>query len=330
MKPVSYADIEPLELEEIWRGRIPCGTPTYVVGESTVGKGFLFADLISRVTNGDVMPDGSELQTRAGSVITITPEDDPNLAMANRLNAAGANMSKVYDMTEGFMLPDSLPELGAAINSIGDVRMVYMDPLSSLAQRSLSSGAVTIRRTLTCPLERTAATHGIGLAVVLHTVKSGAVQGSQTIVDASRMLLRIKRNENDHKIRLVHVDRTNIANGEDTPDVAYTIVGGEKPNDTHVEYLDVPEEVNEGPSETDNVNRGMTGAAKMLEVLRTAGEPLDCQQLARRAHTTYCNARVAMSRFSRSGEVMSPGRGLWTVPDQRLKDLRETISQAPH
>jgi hypothetical protein len=72
----SYGEIEALDPEALWPGKIPFSEPTLLVGAGGVGKGMLTADLIARVTRGDAMPDGSRSSMPAGNVITVLPEDD--------------------------------------------------------------------------------------------------------------------------------------------------------------------------------------------------------------------------------------------------------------
>src|SRR5262249_56544229 len=106
----SYTEIEPVEPEWLIPGWVQLGGVTYVAGDGGVGKSFLTADWAARVTRGLSMPGAGagEPTTPPGSVILVSAEDDPNMSMAYRLRAAGADVSRVYDMTDDFTLPDGL------------------------------------------------------------------------------------------------------------------------------------------------------------------------------------------------------------------------------
>src|SRR5215469_9085296 len=116
----SFADVEPLDPEDLWAGKIPRAQVTLLVGDSGVGKDFLMCDLAARVTCGDRMPDGSP-GVPAGHVIMIYPEDDPSTTTVHRLRAASADLSMVHDLTvvDGDLWqidPDGIAALRAAIN----------------------------------------------------------------------------------------------------------------------------------------------------------------------------------------------------------------------
>lgn len=309
MKPTPYADIPPVEPEWFWPGRIPFSETTLIAGDGGIGKGFLLADLASRATRGAAMPDGSSQASQPGSVLLVTSEDDPNMAMAYRLRAAGADLSRVYDMTEDFIVgharrgdSDSIPALRETIASIGDVRLVVIDPLSAVAAIALTSSNVRVRREIMNPLERVAKDTGVALVLVHHTVKSGNVAGTKGITDAARIVLRVSRAPQDERIRLIHVEKTNIANAG-AGDVAYT-VSGQFP-DVRVQYLEAPED----PAEV----KAPTVADNALAYLASTGKPADAQTISQAIGAGYAATRVALTRLKASGQVSNPARGIWVL-----------------
>lgn len=314
-KATAYADITPLEPEWLWAGRIPSNEVTIIAGDGGIGKGFLLADLAARVTRGAVMPDGSPSWFEGpGSVLLVTSEDDPNMAMTYRLRAAGADLSRVYDMTEDFTVPESLPALYDAIKDIGDVRLVTIDPLSAVSSIALTSSNVRVRRQIMNPLERLAKDRGVAVAVVHHTVKSGRVAGTKGITDAVRMVLRVSRH--DEKIRLIHVEKCNIAN-DSAGDVAYTVTGSFP--EVRVAYLAAPPEADDAPT------RAPTTAELVLNCLRGSREPLEARKVADLTGTSYGAVRVALTRLKTAQEVFSPSRGMWwTVQQGEMAEERPT------
>lgn len=323
MRVRSFADVELMQPESLWPGFIPLSTPVLLAGTGGVGKGFLAADIIGRVTRADwpgnipVMPDGTLSDVPSGNVVTILPEDDACTVVAWRLRAACADPSRVYDMTEGFTLPESLPALTRAVSDVGDVRLVVIDPLSAVSSVHLSSGAVRIRGALTNPLEAFAADTGVALLVVLHLTKDDkTVQGSKTITDAARVVLSASRSRQRDSIRQLSVLKGN--NIRDDAVMSYTITGG--PYGAHVEWLDTADA--EGLPEDRTRER-------VLTALRESAGPLSPQQLATDTGASYGAVRVALHRLGKAGEAFPPSRGLWTVPRERagLRSVREEVSQ---
>jgi hypothetical protein len=281
-----------------------------LAGDGGIGKGFLLADLAARVTRGASMPDGSNETAKPGSVLLVTSEDDPNMAMAYRLRAAGADLARVYDMTEDFSIPDSVPALREAIATIGDVRLVTIDPLSAVSSIALTSSNVRVRRVIMTPLERLAKDTGVALVVVHHTVKSGRVAGTKGITDAARMVLRVSLAAQDERIRLIHVEKTNIASSG-AGDVAYRVTGAFP--DVRVEYLAAPPE--------EEANRPPTVSELVLTYLTDVGKPVETQAIARAVGAGYSGVRVALSRMKADHLVTNEGmRGSWRLAE-RAPDL---------
>jgi RecA-family ATPase len=90
---VWFSEIEPVEIDWLWPARIPAGRITLLVGLPGKGKSLATVDMAARVSNGTNWPDGSECPK--GSAILITAEDNPNDTIRPRLDAAGADVSKV-------------------------------------------------------------------------------------------------------------------------------------------------------------------------------------------------------------------------------------------
>lgn len=235
---ISYADprMRPLKRIDLWRGRIPCGDVTLVYGEGAAGKGRMICDLIGRVTTGRPMPlcpPGTAMEP--GSVIVIQPEDDPNEQVAHRLRAAGADLSRVYDLTrlEGgsrFKLSarigveGHLPHLRQVIDTLEaegrNPRMVVIDPLAAVVgwgTINTNPGA----RALMEPLQDLAKDTGVAILVVAHTVKSGALQGSAGLPQALRTVWKVSRDKDNPAFRQLELTKAN--NLPDTEPVRYTI-----------------------------------------------------------------------------------------------------------
>jgi hypothetical protein len=243
MLAVSFTAIPAQAVWWLWKGLIPFRHVTLFVAPGKTGKGTTLADIIARITTGRRMPGDSE-KREPMNVIIVAPEDDANEALRPRLEAAGADMSMVYNLTKfmdpassevvQFYVPDNVKDgtLGNAVDQIERstgirVGLVVFDPLLAIVTKSVNSNAAA--RAVVNPLEDFAkqpldydpldpdnedAVHP-GLAVVLtqHTTKAGKTASSQGLVDASRMVLRIERTVPkvpDHPGRRIYVDVTNL------------------------------------------------------------------------------------------------------------------------
>lgn len=328
----SYAEIQPVEPEWRFPGWVQQGGVTYIAGDGGVGKSFLTADWAARITRGLPLPGTDGESTEPGSVILISAEDDPNMSMAYRLRAANADLSRVYDMTDDFTVPDGLASLRDDIAEIGDVKMVVIDPLAAVLgtvpgtrrQLALTSGNATLRRAMSMPLERFARSTGVAVVVIHHTVKSGRTAGSKAITDAARQVLRITRSSQDERIRVITVDKTNVVSDSGAT-LAYTLTGSGM--DTHVEYLAVPDELGEAPREP-------TTEEKILSVLADAAKAgqgeVQTQKIAAHVGVDYTAVRVALTRAKHRGKVHSPKRGYWALgPSQETVTAPDLELVAP-
>jgi hypothetical protein len=77
-----------------WKDWLPLRKLTMCDGDPDVGKSTLTIDIIARITTGRAMPDGSP--GLLGDVILLSEEDDADDTITWRLDAAGADRSRVF------------------------------------------------------------------------------------------------------------------------------------------------------------------------------------------------------------------------------------------
>jgi hypothetical protein len=140
---VQWANtVETEPLQWLWPDRLPKGKMALFAGRPDCGKSLAMMDLIARVTTGKDWPDGSKNPLGAQRVILGSSEDDPRDTLVPRLQAAGADLSKVGLITVGRMLKCSkkrrmlkLKEdsglLKRTLEQHPDVALVCLDPISS-------------------------------------------------------------------------------------------------------------------------------------------------------------------------------------------------------
>jgi putative DNA primase/helicase len=134
------ADVHPEKIEWLWPGRIAIGKQTLIGGEPGLGKSQITAALAAAVTTGAPWP-CDEGRAPKGSVLILSAEDDAADTIRPRLDAAGADPGAIHLISavaqrdgtgrRTFNLQADLSLLETAIKSIGNVRLVIIDPVSS-------------------------------------------------------------------------------------------------------------------------------------------------------------------------------------------------------
>ena len=148
------SEVQPERVQWLWPGRIPRGKITILDGDPGLGKSLITLDLAARVTAGREMPDGARgLQ---GGVVLASGEDGLADTVRPRLEAAGADLTLIVDLTftepdQGKLLklPDDLAQLKSAILRVGAV-FVVIDPIYSFLSERINTDKDThIRQALT-------------------------------------------------------------------------------------------------------------------------------------------------------------------------------------
>ena len=201
---MSYADIEAVEAEWLWDGRIPLGEVTVLAAMGGTGKTFAMCDLAARVTRGDALPGGTP-PGPPGTVFIVNAEDDASTVLVHQLAAARADLSRVIDFSEpdggAFVLggkEDCVPMLHEAITAAGDVRLVILDPLAGISAVGLT--AVHRVQVIMRSLRRVARDTGVAIVVIHHLTKAGTVVGSKAVVDAVRSVLVAEKTEDGSRV----------------------------------------------------------------------------------------------------------------------------------
>jgi AAA domain len=299
---VTYDEVDLTDLEWLWEEFIPAAGVTVIAGKAGIGKSYFMADLAARITKGGAMPDGTEMGMPAGSVMLATFEDDPDTEMGHRLKAAGADMSKVIDITEDgeFCLDEpGIASLRQAIKDRGDVRAIFIDPLGSASPIALTSDDRTVRRVIFQPLKRLCKETGVTVILIAHMTKAtkATVAGANAIVAAPRMVLFVERSATNPRIRSVRRGKSNTSD-DDGADIIYTVTG--KRPDTHVEWTNATEEMT-GDLMPTPVPR-LAGPMKVLQALIEDG-PNDHMALSVKTDVPDGTVRTALSRMMRDGHV---------------------------
>jgi len=213
-----FAQIQPKPLSWLWWNRFPTGKLSLIVGDPDRGKSLLTIDIAARITTGKLFPDGAP--SERGSVIMLSAEDDAEDTISPRLDAAGADVSRVNRLEavrvvlrdgkqaeRGFSLESDIDALDDAIKQVPDVRLIVIDPVSAYLGGADSHNNAEVRGLL-APLAELAARTGVAILAVTHLRKSGGAaiyraMGSLAFAAAARAVWGIAEDADDPEKRIM-------------------------------------------------------------------------------------------------------------------------------
>lgn len=135
----SLAEIRPEAVRWLWEGRIPLGKVTLLEGEPGIGKSTLALDLAARVSRGSAMPLVKGHDAEPANVVVYSGDDGLADTVRPRLDAAGADLSKIWAVDREFD-KDDVARLQPAL--------IVLDPLSSYIRQSCEREPVAVMRHL--------------------------------------------------------------------------------------------------------------------------------------------------------------------------------------
>jgi len=215
---VAFSAIEPEPVKWLWRHRIPLGKLTVIDGDPGLGKSALTVDIAARVSTGLVMPDGTP--GIHGRVVFVTFEDDCAATVRPRLDAAGADVSRVFTLpvVEGERLLAVPDDLGAIEQEVvaREAVLLFIDPLMAALGAAVDSHRdQSVRRAL-APLAGLAQRTGAAVVVVRHLNKGQSTTalhrggGSIGIAGAARAVLLVARDPGEPNRRVLATTKSNL------------------------------------------------------------------------------------------------------------------------
>jgi hypothetical protein len=179
LKTVCAADIEPEHVEWLVDQSFPLGMLAVIGGQPGLGKSQISINLAAGVTTGKGLP-GTGRFSNIGSVIILANEDDAARTIRPRLDAAGADISKVH-IVEGvaregaevdmFQLDSDIADLRDRALEIGDVRLIIIDPPSAYLGTKVDSYKDSDVRRVLMPLGNLAQETGAMILLIVHLNK---------------------------------------------------------------------------------------------------------------------------------------------------------------
>lgn len=154
-RSVLAKDVAPKKVQWLWRERIPKGMISVVAGKPDQGKGLFVSHVAADVSK------------RGGNVLYSAAEDDHGMMTRPRLEAAGANLSKVTLWRFG--LPSQMQELERRVVD-EKIDLVVLDPFNAHLTGGVSRFSDSIRR-VTQPLSELAESTGCAVVITEHALK---------------------------------------------------------------------------------------------------------------------------------------------------------------
>jgi len=176
---VCAADIKPEHVEWLVDQSFPLGMMAVIGGQPGLGKSQISINLAAGVTTGRGLP-GSGVFKDLGSVIILANEDDAARTIRPRLDAAGADISRVH-IVEGvaregadvdmFQLDIDIADLRERALQIGDVKLIVIDPPSAYLGTKVDSYKDSDVRGMLMPLGKLAQETGAMILLIVHLNK---------------------------------------------------------------------------------------------------------------------------------------------------------------
>ncbi|MBI3068655.1 MAG: AAA family ATPase, partial [Betaproteobacteria bacterium] len=232
------ADVQPKPIRWLWPGRIARGKVSLIAGHPGLGKSQAAVSFAAIVSTGGLWP-VDRTRCERGAVVILSAEDDPEDTIRPRLEAAGADLSRVYVLdavreadergeiqARAFNLATDISRLGVLLGNLRDVALIVIDPVSAYLGGVESHNNAEVRALL-APLAELAARHGVAVIAVSHLNKASGteallrVQGSIAFSAAARAVWGVARDKENPARRLFLPLKNNL--GHDQTGLAFTV-----------------------------------------------------------------------------------------------------------
>ncbi|HTX94343.1 MAG TPA: AAA family ATPase [Mycobacterium sp.] len=229
------ADVEPERVSWLWPGRIPLGKLVTLDGDPGLGKSTLALSIAAPVTTGGEWPDGA-LCEHPGGVLLLSAEDGLADTIRPRLDAAGADVSKVHAV-QGVPIDDKgtlrsptiadITALEAAIRNT-DARLLVIDVLMAYLPTGTDSHKDQDIRSTLSRLAAMADRTNCAVLMIRHLTKASGRDpiyrggGSIGIVGAARAGLLVASDPDDNDRRVLASVKSNL--GPVPESLAYRLI----------------------------------------------------------------------------------------------------------
>jgi hypothetical protein len=226
---VRMADVIAEEVHWVWHPYIPLGKLTILEGDPGLGKSWITCALAAAITRGRGLP-GTE-PFEPANVLMLTAEDGLADTLRPRLDAAGADCTRVFALAEPVTFDTAgLLRLEATIDQHSPL-LVIIDPLFAYTGGKVDIHRANECRAVTSRLAAIAERWGCSMTAVRHLGKSrggghalNAGIGSIDITAAARSVLLVGQDPDDPPKRALVQTKNNLAPYGEA--IGYTLEGG--------------------------------------------------------------------------------------------------------
>lgn len=241
----KVSDITSKPIKWLWPNYIALGKLTIIAGNPGLGKSQLTAYLAALITNGGNWPI-CHSSCPQGSVVFLSAEDDAEDTIKPRLEAAGADVSRIFILESvkeeksgttthrHFNLKNDIEQLGSMLEVNRDISVIIIDPITAYLGNTDSHKNADVRALLS-PLIELAAKREIAVIAISHLNKGSnqgealmRVSGSLGFVAAARAAYLVARDPEDEDNRLFVPLKNNL--GKDQTGFAFKIQEYQLPN----------------------------------------------------------------------------------------------------
>lgn len=224
---VCMADVQPEDVEWLWRPYVPIGKVTSIEGDPGLGKSWLSSAIAATVSRG-IQLAGGEARDPANCLI-MSAEDGLADTVRGRLDALGADVSRIYAFT-GAITAEDIATLESHIAALRP-RLVIVDPLVVYMGGKLDMHKGNQTRPVMSGLAELAERYRCAVIVLRHLSKADAQKaiyrglGSIDITAACRSVLLVAKHPQQEGQRIIAHIKSNLA--PTGPSLAYELIDGE-------------------------------------------------------------------------------------------------------
>jgi len=226
---LCMANVEPVQIDYLWKPRIPLGKLTFLAGDPGCGKSFMTAELAAAISTGRQLP--GESRSGEGSVLFFIGEDSPEDTLRPRLEAAGASLDRIHAVVKPLSLHcrQDVEQIRFEIERYRPA-LVVVDPLVVYLGGKVDMHRANEVRSVVAPLAELAHDHDCAVLVVHHLSKgrgpraSLSLLGSVDFTAAARSVLLAGALPSDPESRVLFHVKSNTA--AHAPALAYEVCDG--------------------------------------------------------------------------------------------------------
>lgn len=337
VKVTRVADIEPQEIEHLWYGRMAAGKITVLDGDPGLGKSTMTLEIAAAFSAGKMLP-GMDAPLTPRGVIVLSAEDGEGDTIRPRLEAAGADLTKVVMFRmqdeEGHTLIPSIPEdikfLEQQIQAT-NAGLVIIDPFMAFLSSDKNANRDQDVRSALAPLASMLEENKTACLILRHLNKSIGSSplyrggGSIGIIGAARFGLIVAKDPEDEtgRNRILAPQKVNLA--AEPPALRYSLESVEGTQVARIRWMgeaDITTTKLLGDASQDSHERSAVSEAAdwLHEALRHGPKPSsEIRTLATKdglSWRTVERAKDSLGVKARRDGFTQGAKWMWYLPDR--------------